>query len=109
MVKGCGARNILELLERRFRFFHGIKRQRRFVARVTFLGGELRVFFLQVRGIGKQQAAKFARGGICVDRAVIAGAHQPRKIAGVVDMRVGENNPIDGGRIDRTACPNCAA
>jgi len=48
------ARDLLESRECLLGLRHGVKRQRLFVAAVSFARGELRVFFLQVRGIGQQ-------------------------------------------------------
>ncbi len=65
------ARNFLESRQGLLRLRHGVKRQRLFVAAVTFARGELRVFFLQVRGIGQQQIAQLVRRGIGIDRTAI--------------------------------------
>ena len=56
--------------------------------------------FLQVRAVGQQQLAEFARGLGTQDLAREALLDQGRKIAGVVQMGMGEQHRIDRGRLD---------
>ena len=100
-----GARNHPELLKRRMRFRNGIKRQRRLVRAVTLLRRVLRVFFLYVCGIGKQERAKFLRSRVGIDRPAKPAPRKPRQIARVVDVRVRQQHPIDRRRVDGELIP----
>ena len=103
--EGVGLRNVGELLQRDLRLSDGIEGKRRLVAAVIFPGGVFRVLFLEVRGIGEKKIAQLVRGGVGVNGAAEAVAHEAREVAGVVDVGVGEEDPVDGGGIDRKAFP----
>ncbi len=99
------ARHFAKLLKRLPRFFDGVERERRIVAGVFFLSGEARLFFLQVRGVRQKQKAELVRGGVGINGAAVTVADEPGQEAGVIDVRVSENDPVDGGRIDGEFVP----
>ena len=78
------------------RLFHGVERQRRMMFRRLGLVVELGVFFLQMPGVGKQDAAQIDGCGGRIDRSVKTLLHQTRNPAGVIEMRVRKNDGIDG-------------
>ena len=57
--------------------------------------GVFGVFFLQMRGIGEQDVAQLDGRRVGVDRAMKSVAHEPRQIAGVVQVRVRQHAPIE--------------
>ena len=103
--EGIVARYLVKLREHGLRFRHGVERERRLVAAVAFFRRKSRVFFLQMGRIGEQHRAKFMSGGIRIDRAAIAVPVQSRQIAGVVNVRVRQQHPVNGRWIDRQLVP----
>ncbi len=77
------------------RLFHRVQRQGWVMFRRLGFVVELGVFFLQVSGIGEQNAAEVDGRGGGIDRTVKALLDQARNPAGVIEMRVGENHRID--------------
>jgi len=65
----------------------------------------LGVLFLEVRGILEEDGGEFDGGWIGEDRAAIAVTNEAGKPAGVVEMRVGKDDVIDGCRFDRERLP----
>src|SRR5262249_15460249 len=90
-----------ELLQSGLGFGDGVERQGRFVAAVLFLCGIQSVFFLQVSGVRKQKLAELARGSVGEDWPAKTEANETRQVAGVVDVRVGKEDPIDRSWIAR--------
>ena len=72
---------------------------------VAFRLRVLRVFFLEVRGIKQQQVAELMRGGVGENRAAKPITNDARQITGVVNVRVREDDPVDGCGIYRQAVP----
>jgi hypothetical protein len=97
--------SVREFGERGGSLVAGVERQRRLVRAVAVFGGVLGVLFHQVRGIGQQQRAEFARGGVGEDRSGEAAANQVRQVSGVIEMGVREQSPADGGGIHRQRFP----
>src|SRR5579862_7073724 len=97
-LESIGARNFAELRESGLRFRHGVKRQRRLVSAVAFLGRIPRILFLQMRRVGKEQRTELTRSRIRINGPAEAVSDQPRNVAGVIDMRVRQQQPVDGGR-----------
>ena len=58
-----------------------VERQRRVMLGEAALVGELRVFFLQVRGVGQHQLAQIGGAGGAIDRALESLRDQPRQPA----------------------------
>ena len=87
------------------RLFHGVERQRRMVLGGAGLVVELGVFFLQVSGVGQQDAAEIDGCGRGIDRPVEALLDQPRDPAGVIEMSVREDDGIDLARWNRQVLP----
>ena len=75
------------------------------MAAVTLLCGVLRVFFLQVSRIGEQKLAKFARGRVGKDWARESCVDQTREVPGVIDVRVGQQHPINRRWVDGQVVP----
>ena len=84
-----------ELRQARLRLFESVKRQRWVVFRCFLLVMKRRVFFLQVAGIRKQDAAQIDGRLRGVDRAAVAFLHQSRNPTTVIEMRVRQNHRID--------------
>src|SRR5208337_3234424 len=87
------------------RLFHGVERQRRLVLGGFRLVVERCIFFLEVSGIGEQNAAQINGCRRRVDRAVKALLHQPRDPATVIDVRMGQDDGVDRGRWHRKVLP----
>ena len=73
--------------------------------REAALVGEACLFLLDVGGVGQEDRAQLARLAGCEDRAAIAATDQSGEPAGVVDVGVGDDDGVDGGRIDRERLP----
>ena len=104
-MNGLSARNFAELFQCGLRFRNRIQRQWRLVLAVAFLRDVLRVLFLQVGRVGKQELAKFVCRCVRVKRATISQAHESRNVTGVVDVRVRQHHPVDGRRINGRLVP----
>ena len=74
-------RRRLQSRQRFGRVLFGVERQRRVMLAEAALVGELRVFFLQVRGVGQHQLAQIARAAGAIDAALEALRDQPRQPA----------------------------
>ena len=61
----------------------------------------LHVARLEERAVAQHHFAQVARGGRGVDRAAVAGLHERRDAAAVVDVRVGEDDRVDLLRRER--------
>ena len=57
----------------------------------------------------KAKEATVSAADLAAERAAKAVAHQPRHIAGVVNVRVGQHHPVDGRGFLRQAFPIAAA
>ncbi len=64
-----------------------------------------RVFFLDVRRVGQDQRAELFRRWRAEDPAAKAGGHEPRQISAVIKVRMGQDDGVDGGRVDRQRLP----
>ena len=95
----------LEILQRVLRLIERVKRQCRIVFRLLHLVVEARIFFLQVTGVGKNDAAQIDCWCRCVDRAAKAVFDQPRNPAAMIEMGVGQNDRIDSVGRDRHVMP----
>src|SRR3972149_6789984 len=59
-----------------------------------------RFYFLQVSGVGQQNARQIDRRGSGVNRAFVTQSHKLRQIAGVIDVRVRQNDGVYRTRVD---------
>ena len=84
-----------EILQARLRLHEGVERQRRIVLRLVMHVVEGGVFFLQVAGIGQQNATQIYSRRRGVDWSVKPLLYQPRNPSAVVKMRVGEHDGIN--------------
>src|SRR5215469_5760259 len=94
-----------EQLHALLRLFHGVKRQRRMMLRCVLLVVEFGVFFLQMAGVGQQNATQIDRGLCGVNRSVKSLFDQTRDPPRVVEVRVGEDDCVNGLRRDRQILP----
>jgi hypothetical protein len=60
---------------------------------------------LQPAAVRQHEGAEFGRAGGAVDRAVEAVAHERRQVAGVVQMRVRDDDGVDARRFHGEARP----
>jgi hypothetical protein len=104
-TEGAFARNRLKPGERLFGFLDGVEGQRGLVAAVALLGGVAGILFLEVSGIAEENLAEIAGGGVGENRAAKTVAHQPGQVAGVVDVGVSEDHPVDARRVDGQRLP----
>src|SRR5580704_4614303 len=95
MEERIGVRGIVERVERGAL---AVVESLRFAIRAPLVA-ELSIGLLDVRGVGEHGEVEVDGCGGGVDGPAESVAHQGRKIARVVHMRVGENYGIDG--IDR--------
>lgn len=65
-----------------------------------FLVGVLGVLFLQMTGVGQQDAGEVHRRWGGIDRPGVSLFDEPRQISGVVEVGVGEHDGVDRRRID---------
>ena len=63
------------------------------------------IFFLDVRRIGEHQGAEVACAGGAEDSALEALRDEPRQVAAVVEVGVGEDDRVDARRVDRQRLP----
>jgi hypothetical protein len=103
--EGPAARKLAEQLHHRRSVLFGVERQRLGVAAVFLEAGVLGVFFLKVAGIAQENAAQLDGRPVGIDRIAVAVLHQTRQPAGVVQVRVGENTPINRPRINGKRIP----
>ena len=69
------------------------------------LVGELRVFLLQVRRVGQHQPAQIERAASAMHRPLKPCDDQARQPAAVIDVRVREDDGVDGLGRDRQRRP----
>ena len=91
--------------ERFFRVFRSIKRQRRFVTRIAMPVRMLRVLFLNVSTVAKNVLRNVQRGRRTPDLPAEASLNELRKVAGVVQMRVRQDDIRDVRNLDRRWIP----
>ncbi len=85
----------LEVPQAVLRLFHGVERQRGRVLGRARLVVVSRIFFLQVSGVGQQNAAEIDGGRRRIDRSLESLLDQARDPTGVIEMSVGEDERID--------------
>ncbi len=101
-------RNRLEELEGGPGVRRAEERQRGLVLRVALLVGVAGLLFLDVGGVGEEDAEQIPGRRGAVDGAVEALAHQPGQPAGVVDVGVGQDDSVDIRRAGRGEVSSCA-
>ena len=84
-----------EILHAFLGLFERVKGQGRVMFRFLVFVVELRIFFLQVAGIGKNDAAQIDRSGRGVYGSAKPFFHQPGNPSAVIEMSVGENYGVD--------------
>jgi len=67
--------------------------------------GELGVFFLQVGTVEEDQPCNIDGCGSCVNGAFKPLSDQPRQIARMIKMGMGQNDRVNGSRLNRKARP----
>ena len=82
-----------------------IQRQRRPVFGIAVAVGVFGVFFIQVCTVREQYLAQVERRGCAVDLSCEPVCREARKISGMIDMGMGQNDGIDAGRVDREGLP----
>ena len=80
--------------------FHSIQRQCRGMLRITLLVGVARFFFLQVRRVGQHDSQQIAGSGGREDGTTVALGDDPRQIAGVIDVRMGQHHRAQSRQVD---------
>ena len=100
-----GPRHRLQLTQRGPGLLLGVERLCRIMPGEAVLVGVARVLFLQVARVGQEQAQQVAGGLGRVHGALEALASQPRQVAGVVDVGVGEHHRVQGRGLDRQGGP----
>ena len=105
IVNGSARGISLERVQHRFDVVLRVERQRGLVLAVAVPSRSFGVFFLQVRGIGQQDIAKLDRSRVGEDRPAKAVADQAWQVAGMVQMRVRQDAPIERGRFLRERIP----
>ena len=88
----------LESRDRRLRLRGGVEGQGRVVFAVSALVGEPRVLFLEMRAVREEQGGEVPRSFGAEDAPDQVLPDQPGKIAGVVDVRVGEEDRVELAR-----------
>ncbi len=83
----------------------GVERQRGRVLGESAPVCQLRLFLVQVPGVGQKDLAQILRGAATENLATKAVFHEERQIAAVVYVRVGKDDRFDRTRIDRQALP----
>ena len=69
------------------------------------LVGEASLLLLDVGGVRQEDRGQFTRVAGREDRSAISVADQPGEPTAVVDVGVGDDDGVDGGRIDREDFP----
>ena len=98
-------RNRLQLRQRAKRIRFAVERQRRVVPRVVQPVRFARILFLKARRVGQHQLAQVGRARRAEDAAVIPVGHEPRQVAGVIEMRVRQNGRREIRGIERQRLP----
>ena len=99
----------LQLRQRALRVDSRVERQRRLVLRVAVLVGLPRVLFLDAPRVGQHQAAQVQGAGRAEDAPPVALRDQPRQVADVIEMRVGQDDRVEWTRAAPETPPSCAA
>jgi len=86
-----GVRNAVERLDGRLMFF------------CAPFGDEERVLLLNVRGVNEHDAAKVARGISAMDGAIVTLLDEIRQVAGVVNVRVAQDDGVNLVRVEGKA------
>ena len=86
-----------------------VERQGRLVLREAVPVGEFGVLLLQMAAVGQQDPAQIARRLGAVGCGPRSRLDQQRQIAGVVEMRVGQDHRVDASRDRPAAAPSSAA
>ena len=63
------------------------------------------LFFLQTRRIGKQDLQQGGSAARAINRAAKTVTDESRKIAGMIDVRVGDDYGVNGGCVERRLLP----
>ena len=84
---------------------HGVERLGGAVAGEALLVGVAGLLLLQVRRVRQQQRGEVPRAGGGEDGPVVAGAHQARQPAGVIDVGVRQHHHVDRLRLHRQRRP----
>ena len=105
IVNGCARGISLNCFSAACRFRNSVKRKRRLVLAVAFFRDVLRVLFLQVGRVGKQELAQFVGRCVGIERPSVAEVHQPRHVTGVIDVRMRQHHPIDRRGINGRVVP----
>src|SRR5579864_4943315 len=95
----------LEILQRLLRLLKRVQRQRRVVLGLFGFVVEARVFFLQVAGVGKNDAAQINCWRRGVNRPAEAFFHQPGNPSAVIKMGMRQDDRIDFFRRNRSVMP----
>ena len=82
-----------------------VERQRGAVLGVMQTIGLARVFFLQPRRVRQHKLAEIGGAGRAEDPAVITLCDEPRKVAGMIEVRVGQNHGGEVGCRERQRLP----
>src|SRR5882672_4210468 len=85
----------LQKFQSRFSIFFGVKRKRWSEPRYPVPIAIISFFFLEAGRIRKQYAQKFRSAARTIDRTSEPLTDETRQIAGVIDVRVGEQHCID--------------
>ena len=93
------------MLQRVLRFREGIERQGRIVLRLLVPVVKPGIFFLQVAGVGKDDAAQIDRGRRGIDGTAESFPHQPRNPAAMVEVGVSQDDSVNAGRRHRRGLP----
>jgi len=73
--------------------------------RVVVAVGVSRVLFLDVRGVGQHQRAQIPRAGCAEDAALESLGNQAREVSAVVEVRMGQDDGVDGSGGDGQGLP----
>ncbi len=82
-----------------------VQRERRLVLRITAAIRVTRVFFLQVRGVGKDEGAQFASAWGAEDSSPEPVCDETGQIAAVIQMCMRQDDSVDASRVDRQRRP----
>ena len=63
------------------------------------------ILLLDARGIGQHELAQVHRAGCAEDASSVALCDEPRQVADVIEVRVGQNDRVERGWGDREVLP----
>ena len=92
-------------LEGRLRVPGREQRKSRRVLAEPLLVGVVGILLLKLGGVEEQKPRELERGGGAVHGTAKPVAHQARQIAGMIDVRVGQDDVIERGRLERRRAP----